>query len=80
MNWNKVDYDNPQTLPAELKSVLICFSHDGINKRFVAEGWLESAREGRWKLEATDAYNDHQEYFGAQVSHWMPLPAPPRED
>ena len=70
--WISVDYDNPESLPSKSKSVLYCAFG-----RSVGEGYYIGfdGYHHVWKM-----YSCCGTHWDDEVTHWMQLPEPPKEE
>jgi hypothetical protein len=79
LSWREIKHDSSApNLPDESVPVLIAHRWRDAANVVVSEAMLVSEHEMKWQLEATDAYNDHHEVYGRDVTHWMPLPEAPK--
>lgn len=61
----------------EVEVLIAVLAPNGVDK-FVTTGSLMDAEHMRWEVADVDAYGDHIEYWNSDVTHWQPLPSPPK--
>jgi len=76
MKWISVEDE----LPKDETPVIVWFR--GREQRIAELGWEYPSYEETWnKYEYWDCpYNDGQDWGWDDITHWMPLPDPPKED
>jgi hypothetical protein len=68
------DWQPIATAPKDGTPVLLRCRHGGYDADYVIEGWYEmGAFDRRWY----EAFGENP--LNPQPTHWMPLPAPPRD-
>lgn len=60
----------------EKKEYVLCWYDDGFGKKWHTVGRMMDSVGNRWDLDVFHGYDED----GVTVTHWMPLPEPPKEE